>query len=599
MDTQKGSSKLSATLLALILGASVFMAGQVWAAKYVTDPTTGKVVSAPEYGGTITGLFHPGWETEHADMWHYRTVIHPTKIVLERMGGGNWGLPRDEFAFSGAIPNVPQYTGKLAESWEQPDATTIVLHIRRGVKWHDKEPMNGRELVADDVVFNFSRNLGLGEFAADGPSPMISVLGSLPIESIRATDSHTVVFKLKQPKFAALYHIIGDIYGNQYPPEVIKQYGDAKDWTKLVGTGPFMWTDWAQGTSLTYTKNPDYWGFDEKYPENRLPYIDEFKALIIPEEATRIAALRSGQLDVLGGPTTYALSPGPATEGLERTNPELKQFAYQNRGQNSAAFNGKKPPFDDIRVRRAMQMALDLETIADTYFKGYADATPRGVVGTANVGYAFPFAEWSDEIRGYYSYDPEGAERLLDEAGYPRGANGVRFKTVFNAHPSPAATDQGFVAIIMQFWDAIGVDVELKIVEGAAFGPMTADASLYEGMLWFITGFNAPLPVTTVGWQATGAYNNATGHSASEYDAMIAAIGSAKTVEEERQLIQEADRYLIENHLYLWGPIMPQVAVTQPWIVGYNGENRLGDVDSYVIFARLWIDQAMKAEMGR
>ena len=71
---------------------------------------------------------------------------------------------------------------------------------------------------------------------------------------------------------------------------------------------------------------------------------------------------------------------------------------------------------------------------------------------------------------------------------------------------------------------------------------------------------------------------------------MIAAIGSAKTVEEERQLIQEADRYLIEKHLYLWGPIMPQV--------GYNGENRLGDVDNYSIFARLWIDHAMKESMG-
>ena len=531
-------------------------------------------------------------------MWHYRTVIHPTKIVLERMGGGNWGLPRDQWSFIGAVPNVPQYTGKLAESWEQPDATTIVLHIRRGVKWHDKEPMNGRELVADDVVFNFSRNLGLGEFAADGPSPQISVLGTLPIESITATDRYTVVFELKEPRLSALYHIIGDIYGNQYPPEVIRQDGDAKDWTKLVGTGPFMWTDWVQGTSLTYTKNPDYWGFDEKFPENRLPYVDEFKALIMPEEATRLAALRSGQLDVLGGPSAFALSSGPATEGLERTNPELKQFAYQNRGQNSAAFKTLEPPFDDVRVRRAMQMALDLETVADTYFKGYADPTPRGVVGTANTGYAFPIAEWSDEIRGYYSYDPEGAERLLDEAGYPRGADGVRFKTVYNAHPSPAANDKGFVAIMIQFWDAIGVDVELEIVDGAAFGPMTADASLYEGMLWFISGFNAPLPVTTVGWQATGAYNNATGHSASEYDAMIAAIGSAKTVEEERQLIQEADRYLIEKHLYLWGPIMPQVAVTQPWIVGYNGENRLGDVDNYSIFARLWIDHAMKESMG-
>jgi peptide/nickel transport system substrate-binding protein len=352
-----------------------------------------------------------------------------------------------------------------------------------------------------------------------------------------------------------------------------------------------------EDVALTYTKNPDYWGFDEKFPDNRLPYVDEFRGVIMPDESTRLAALRSGQLDVLGGPAAYALSPGPSTEGLARTNAELKQFAYQNRSQNSAAFNLKAPPFDDVRVRRAIQMALDLETVAATYFKGYADPTPRGVVGIANTGYAFPVAEWSDELKGYYSYDPAGAEALLDEAGYPRGADGVRFQTIFNAHPSPAATDQGFVAIMIQFWDAIGVDVDLLVADGAAFGPMIQNAD-YEGILWFITGWNRPLPVTTIGWQATGAYNNATGHSVEEYDAMIAAVGAATTVEEERQLILEADRYLIENHLYLWGPIMPQVAVTQPWIVGYNGENNLGDVDSYTIFARLWIDHQMKESMG-
>ena len=596
------------TCLAVLCGF-VLTATGLWAAaadeepaaamekEMVLDPTTGEMVSAPEYGGTITSLFHPGWQTEHADMWHYRSVIHPTKIVLERMGGGDWGLPRDEFAFAGAIPNLPQYTGKLAESWEQPDATTIVLNIRKGVKWHDKEPMNGRELVADDVVFNFSRNLGVGEFAADGPSPVISVLGTLPVESITATDSHTVVITLQQPMLAALYHIVADIYGNQYPPEVIRQDGDAKDWNKLIGTGPFMLTDRVEDVALTYTKNPDYWGFDEKFPDNRLPYVDEFRGLIMPDESTRLAALRSGQLDVLGGPAAYALSPGPSTEGLARTNAELKQFAYQNRSQNSAAFNLKVPPFDDVRVRRAIQMALDLETVAATYFKGYADPTPRGVVGIANTGYAFPVAEWSDELKGYYSYDPAGAEALLDEAGYPRGADGVRFNTVFNAHPSPAATDQGFVAIMIQFWEAIGVDVDLLVADGAAFGPMIQNAD-YEGILWFITGWNRPLPVTTIGWQATGAYNNATGHSVAEYDALIAAVSAATTVEEERQLILEADRYLIENHLYLWGPIMPQVAVTQPWIVGYNGENNLGDVDSYTIFARLWIDHQMKESMG-
>ena len=81
------------------------------------------------------------------------------------------------------------------------------------------------------------------------------------------------------------------------PPEVIEQHGDVRDWRNLVGTGPFMLTDIVEGASLTYTKNPDYWGYDEKYPENRLPYVDELTRLEIPEEATALAALRSGRID--------------------------------------------------------------------------------------------------------------------------------------------------------------------------------------------------------------------------------------------------------------------------------------------------------------
>ena len=78
------------------------------------------------------------------------------------------------------------------------------------------------------------------------------------------------------------------------PREVIEQYGDYTDWKNVVGTGPVMLTDYVEGVSKTWTKNPDYWGFDEKYPENRLPYVDQIRALYIAEEATRISALRSG-----------------------------------------------------------------------------------------------------------------------------------------------------------------------------------------------------------------------------------------------------------------------------------------------------------------
>ena len=84
------------------------------------------------------------------------------------------------------------------------------------------------------------------------------------------------------------------------PPEVIEQYGHVEDLRTLVGTGPYMLTDWVKGSSMTYTKNPDYWGTDQKYPQNRLPYIDQLRRVIMPEQATWLATLRSGKHDITG-----------------------------------------------------------------------------------------------------------------------------------------------------------------------------------------------------------------------------------------------------------------------------------------------------------
>ena len=187
----------------------------------------------------------------------------------------------------------------MAESWETRDDTTIVLNIREGVQWHDKAPMNGREFTADDMVYNYHRLLGLGSGFTE-PSPAIGALGQVGIESITASDDWTVVFKLDRPHFFALSNILDYNTLWMYPPDVIKQHGDAKDWRNLVGTGPFMLTDYVEGSSLTFEKNPNYWGFDEKYPENRLPYVDKIITLLMQEETTRLAALRSGKVGYLG-----------------------------------------------------------------------------------------------------------------------------------------------------------------------------------------------------------------------------------------------------------------------------------------------------------
>ena len=135
-------------------------------------------------------------------------------------------------------------------SWEQPDPLTVILHVRPGVYWHDKAPMNGRELIADDFVYNFHRVTGTGSGFTE-PAQYAEFMGYGVIESITATDKHTVEFKLKEdvtgktwyPGLNIAQQIANGYYSDIQPPEVIEEHGDTKDWRNLVGTGPFMLTD--------------------------------------------------------------------------------------------------------------------------------------------------------------------------------------------------------------------------------------------------------------------------------------------------------------------------------------------------------------------
>ena len=266
---------------------------------YVTDPTTGKAVSAPEYGGRITyGLVH--W-FDHSDAWYLGgAAAQYIGLVNEMLGIGDWGIDRDEWAWR-LLADTPLsfFKGALAESWETPDDTTVIFNIRKGVQWHDKAPMNGRELTAKDVEYNFHRLLGLGKFSEAGPSPLAGGMQPANYESVTATDDWTVVFKLKKLHLGALRNLLNGHITPIYPPEVIEQHGDYKDWRNTVGTGPYELTEVVEDSSRTWTKNPDYWGYDEKYPENRLPYVDKIIALHMLETATRLAALRAGKIDSL------------------------------------------------------------------------------------------------------------------------------------------------------------------------------------------------------------------------------------------------------------------------------------------------------------
>ena len=378
------------------------------------------------------------------------------------------------------------------------------------------------------------------------------------------------------------------------PREVIEEYGDMSDWRNLVGTGPFMVTDVVDGSSATLVKNPDYWGYDEKYPENRLPYVDEFRGLIMPEEATRIAALRTRKLDyIIGGWAGYIINID-TRDSLQKTNPEILQYPFPYRSTVSMSPNPSHPILGDLEVRKALQMAINQQEIAAVYYKGYVDTTPYGILGAE--GWHTPFAEWPEELKKEYTYNPEEAERILDEAGYPRGADGIRFKTEILAEVS--WEDVNYYELVAGYWSRIGVD--LQIVPS----PWGDRGERWESGDW---GFQ--LQVAAL--KGTFDLNLLTSYTSTslervahmrrndpDYDRIIDSMMTATTAEEYMSQAKAADDYVLNQHWIIWGREAPWTNVAQPWVTGWNGEVQVVTDQWNELAARLWIDSELKEAMG-
>ncbi|MDE0230097.1 MAG: ABC transporter substrate-binding protein [Spirochaetaceae bacterium] len=562
----------------------------------VTDPTTGMQVTAPEYGGTLTYPYKLFGETTDPHITgHY--AGYQIYAVNEKLAKGDWGAPRDEVSFTGWYVPFSRFKGHLAESWEQPDDRTLIVEIKPDIRWHDKPPVNGRELTAEDVAFTYRRMAGMLDFE---PRVAGEVEG-YPWESIEALDRYTVEFKLTEPRAGLARAILGQSNSWILPPEVIEQHGDYSDWRNVVGTGPFTLTDYVEGVSITRTRIPNYHDFDEKYPDNRLPYVDELKGLFMPEEATRLAAFRTGQVDMIhvagGGVDIKTFE---VIESVLRTNPDIQVGPYFLRALGQIGLNTRTPPFDDIRVRQAMQMAIDREAVNESYYGGYALWKPQGIFGNATGPYFLPFDEWPKELQDQYRYDPEKAEQLLDEAGYPRGADGVRFRAT---HDHRDVIDLGLAEIAAGYFKEIGVEVEIDVYDSSTWWSRKVDA-LYEmstGDLGFdaapehIIGFARSLGPDTEphGWNEWfGGTPNAT---------LIRLYNEFQTATSEAELIRiakEFDQYLVSQHFQVWTGKSPGFQVAHPWVKGWNGETFVHPENYHEVLARLWLDPDLKAEMG-
>ena len=153
---------------------------------------------------------------------------------------------------------------------------------------------------------------------------------------------------------------------------------DIQDWRIVIGTEPYELTDVLEGSSWTYTKVDDYWGFDPKYPANRLPYADTVEFLIVNDPTAITSLMRCGQADFTGFGLNSHLTSVDAAVSLQKTNPNLVLDPFAYRSETACNFDHQIEPWSDIRVRQALSMAIDQESVAENYMQGWADASIGG-----------------------------------------------------------------------------------------------------------------------------------------------------------------------------------------------------------------------------
>jgi peptide/nickel transport system substrate-binding protein len=344
------------------------------------------------------------------------------------------------------VERADTIVGELAERWAwQEGNRTLVFFLRKGVRWHDGQPF-----TAKDVKFTFD----VVREAPDAPArlrinPRKEWYAN--IEAIETPDPSTVAFRLKRPQPSLL-----TMLASGYSPVIPAHVPLAEHRSRCVGTGPFKFKEWKRGDSVELVKNTDFFVKDR-------PYLDGVRYPIVSERGTRVAALQAGQVDVaFPGDTTVAIA-----EQLKAAVPRMVFVETTTNVSENLLINTKRPPFDNVKVRRALSLAVDR--------RSYVSAVHRGA---ALIGAAMlppPFGAWGlpekevSQLPGYgkAAADKDRARKLLAEAGFGPGKP-LKVEMVTRA----IAIYLDFAAFVVNELKAVGVEVTLKQIDTAQWHPM-------------------------------------------------------------------------------------------------------------------------------
>lgn len=447
---------------------------------------------------------------------------------------------------------------QLATGWKLLTPTQLRVNLRKGVKFSD-----GSALEAEDVIFSLDRALtktsNFGVFTQG-------------FDKVVKVDNNTIDILLKAPNPVILnqlteLRIMSKAWAEKnksVEPKDIKSKEENFAHRNAMGSGPFIVDSWQPDQKLVLKRNPNWWG---KLEGN----VTEIVYTPIKQEATRAAALLSGEVDMVLDPNLQDL-------GRMRTNPNLKvldgaenrtiffgmdQFREELPGSN---IKGKNP-LKDVRVRKALYQAIDINTLNRVTMRGLSQ--PTGTLISPQVN------GWTKKVDARYPYDAKAAQKLLADAGYKDG-----FEVDFACPNNRYINDEAICQAVTAMWAKIGVKAKLRTLPLVTYFPMIQryEASIYM-LGWGVPTFDALYSlqslVRSVGAGGDGNYNVGR-YSNPQMDALVERIKKETDTQNRSQLIEKALELSHEDvsHLPLHNQIIPW-AMKKSIDVVHRADNRI------------------------
>lgn len=504
----------------------------------------------------------------------------------------DWGLNDPSVCdFTGTNLTYDQVTGQAAESYEvAEDYSYIDITLRDNIYFQQKEGeydiFGGRQFTAADAVYTFSRLLGLNgvtkvECETDWATELYMVqsveqTGDLTFRVTFnvATENALNDFIVQCTKGVAL---TGEEWDSLTPDQ-------QNDWHYAVGIGAYILTDYVADNYMQFEANPNYYGVDERHPENQLPYIQSVKLVYIAESDQILTQFLAGELDWFGGQKSGLLTDSQIQQ-LKSTMAEgsYTEYFYSSGSPSGIGLNCSVEPFNDINVRLAMQHAINVEEIWTEYFGEETELVIPGL-WSADMGDWALVGNMSDELLEEYTYDPDLAKQLLADAGYP---DGFDFEIVCDP-----LTDMDLYVLVQSYLAQVGINITItpvsEVMEYNAIVTDPSDGRAYNGFAGNFSSTSDVFGMTVTGGFGYGLFHNDA--SGQEYDDLYQQLTSATDLESAAEYARQMDELYSSQHWCItFGGAPTCSEFMSSRIGGFTGENIYNNNQMHTIFARLWV----------